>query len=289
VDLRASPIHDNHLKSQGEQVSGQSPAAEFQAIVRVAHELADLSGPVILKYFRKSTPVENKAVGGAFDPVTKADRGAEKAIVQALATRFPDHGVVGEEFGTKAGSSAFQWIIDPIDGTRSFIIGSPLWGTLIGVLRDGVPYFGLMDQPFTGERFWSGDRASYHSVHGGRPSKLKTRPCTRIEDAVLTSTHPDLFEGAEKSAVLADLKGAARLTRYGGDCYGYCLLAAGHVDIIVETGLKPYDIVALVPIIERAGGRVTTWDGSDPSGGGDIIATGDARLHESAMKLIGRS
>lgn len=274
---------------QGERVSGPSPAGDFQAIVRVAQELADISGPVILKHFRKATPVENKAEGGAFDPVTKADRGAEKAIVQALATRFPDHGVVGEEFGTKAGTSAFQWVIDPIDGTRSFIMGSPLWGTLIGVLRDGKPYFGLMDQPFTGERFWSGDRASYHSIGGGRPARLKTRACAHIEDAVLTSTHPDLFEGPKQTAVLANLKNAARLTRYGGDCYGYCLLAAGHVDIIVETSLKPYDIVALIPIIERAGGQVTTWSGEDASNGGDIIATGDARLHEAALALINKS
>jgi histidinol phosphatase-like enzyme (inositol monophosphatase family) len=276
------------LKSQGERVSGTSPAAEFQGIVRVAHELADLSGPVILKYFRRPMPVENKAVAGAFDPVTKADRGAEKAIAQALATRFPDHGVVGEEFGTKVGTSAFQWVIDPIDGTRSFIIGSPLWGTLIGVLRDGLPYFGLMDQPFTGERFWSGDRVSYYSMGGGRPTRLKTRACTRIEDAVLTSTHPGLFVGPEQTDVLGKLKDAARLTRFGGDCYGYCLLAAGHVDLIVETRLKPYDIIALVPIIERAGGRVTTWDGADASGGGNIVASGDPRLHDTVLKLINR-
>jgi histidinol phosphatase-like enzyme (inositol monophosphatase family) len=275
------------LKSQGECVSGPSPAADFQAIVRAAHDLADLSGPVILKHFRKSMPVENKGVGGTFDPVTKADRGAEKAIAQALAIRFPDHGIVGEEFGTKLGSSPFQWVIDPIDGTRSFIIGSPLWGTLIGVLKNGAPFFGLMDQPFTGERFWSGDRATYHSVRGGRPVRLKTRACPRLEDAVLTSTHPDLFEGAARLAVLDELKGKARLTRYGGDCYGYCLLAAGLIDVIVESGLKPYDIVALIPIIERAGGVVTTWDGGDASSGGDIIATGDARLHEAILKLIG--
>jgi histidinol-phosphatase len=276
------------LKSQDERVSGPSPAAEFQAIVRVAHELADISGPVILKHFRKPMPVENKAVGGAFDPVTKADRGAEKAISHALAARFPDHGIVGEEFGTKPGTSAYQWIIDPIDGTRSFIIGSPLWGTLIGVLKDSVPVFGLMDQPFTGERFWSGDKATYSSVRGGRPTRLKTRECTRIEDAVLASTHPDLFESAEQSAALGALKAKARLTRYGGDCYNYCLLAAGHIDIIVEPGLKPYDIVALIPIIERAGGAVTTWTGASASNGGDIIATGDARLHEDALAMINR-
>ena len=260
MEFRISPDHDNHLKSQGERVSGPSPATDFQAIVRVAHELADLSGPVILKYFRKPMPVENKAVGGAFDPVTKADRGAEKAIAQALATRFPDHGVVGEEFGTKVGSSAFQWVIDPIDGTRSFIIGSPLWGTLIGVLRDGVPYFGLMDQPFTGERFWSGDRASYYSVRrrpAHAPEDEDLHP-HRGRSTDLDPPRPFRRSGTE-SPYSTRLKGAARLTRYGGDCYGYCLLAGGHVDIIVEPGLKPYDIVALIPIIERAGGRVTTW------------------------------
>jgi myo-inositol-1(or 4)-monophosphatase len=276
------------LKSQGERVSGRSPAAEFQAIVRVAHELADISGPVILKHFRKPMPVENKAIGGAFDPVTKADRGAEKAITEALAARFPDHGIVGEEFGTRPGTSAYEWIIDPIDGTRSFIIGSPLWGTLIGVLKDGAPFFGLMDQPFTGERFWSGDKAAYHSVGGGRPARIKTRECARIEDAVLASTHPDLFKSNEEIATLDALKAKARLTRYGGDCYNYCLLAAGHIDIIVEPGLKPYDIVALIPIIERAGGTVTTWTGASASSGGDIIATGDARLHEDALAMINR-
>jgi myo-inositol-1(or 4)-monophosphatase len=277
------------LKIQGERVPGSSPAADFQAIVRVAHELADISGPVILKHFRKAVPVENKADGGAFDPVTKADRGAEKAIVQALATRMPNDGVFGEEFGTKGGTSRYQWVIDPIDGTRSFIIGSPLWGTLIGVLRDGKPLFGLMDQPFTGERFWSGDRAAYHSVGGGRPTRLKARACPRLEDAVLASTHPDLFEGADQAAALNRLKAAARLTRYGGDCYNYCLLAAGFIDIVLETSLKPYDIVALIPIIERAGGRVTTWTGGDASSGGDVIACGDARLHEAALALINKA
>jgi myo-inositol-1(or 4)-monophosphatase len=277
------------LKIQGEHVSGSLPAADFQAIVRVAHELADISGPVILKHFRKAVAVENKAGGGAFDPVTKADRGAEKAIVQALAAKMPNDGVVGEEFGTKAGDSPYQWVIDPIDGTRSFIIGSPLWGTLIGVLRDGKPLFGLMDQPFTGERFWSGDRASYHSAGGGRPTRLKTRACSNLADAVLASTHPDLFESADQAAVLDRLKASARLTRYGGDCYNYCLLAAGFIDIVLEPGLKPYDIVALIPIIERAGGRVTTWTGGDASSGGDIIACGDTRLHEAVLTLINKA
>lgn len=276
------------MKSQGERVPGPSPAAEFQAIVRVAHELADISGPVILKHFRKAMPVENKASGGAFDPVTKADRGAEKAISEALATRFPDHGLVGEEFGTKAGTSPYQWIIDPIDGTRSFIIGSPLWGTLIGVLKDGKPVFGLMDQPFTGERFWSTDKAAYHSIRGGRPARLKSRECAHIEDAVLTTTHPETFNKPEQLAALEILRKKARLNRYGGDCYSYCLLASGLIDIVIEPGLKPYDIVALIPIIERAGGVVTTWTGGSAANGGDILATGDARLHEEALAMINK-
>lgn len=281
-------MNGKHLKIQGERVPGSSHAADFQAIVRVAHELADISGPVILKHFRKVVPVENKAAGGAFDPVTKADRGAEKAIVEALAARMPNDGVFGEEFGTKAGNSPYLWVIDPIDGTRSFIIGSPLWGTLIGVLRDGKPIFGLMDQPFTGERFWSGDRASYHSVGGGRPVRLKTRACSRLDEAVLASTHPDLFETAEQVEALQRMKAVARLTRYGGDCYNYCLLAAGFIDVVLETSLKPYDIVALIPIIERAGGRVTTWTGEDASNGGDIVACGDARLHDEVLALINK-
>lgn len=269
-------------------MSGRVPAAEFQAIVRVAQELADISGSVILKHFRKPMPVENKAAGGAFDPVTKADRGAEKAIVQALSTRFPDHGIVGEEFGTRPGTSSYKWVIDPIDGTRAFIMGSPLWGTLIGVEKDDAPVFGLVDQPFTGERFWSGDKAAYHNLRGGRPTRIKTRECSRLEDAILTSTHPDLFESPEQSAALTALKAKARLTRYGGDCYGYCLLASGFVDVIIEAGLKPYDIVAIIPIIERAGGVITTWTGGDPSSGGDIIATGDPRLHENVLALINK-
>ncbi|HET6390324.1 histidinol-phosphatase [Hyphomicrobium sp.] len=277
------------MKSQGERVPGPSPAAEFQAIVRVAHELADISGPVILKHFRKSMPVENKAIGGAFDPVTKADRGAEKAIAQALATRFPDHGMVGEEFGTKPGSSPYRWIVDPIDGTRSFIIGSPLWGTLIGVLKGDEPVFGLMDQPFTGERFWSTDKAACHSTRGGRPVRLKTRECPRMEDAVFTTTHPEMFDTAEQKTALEALKGKVRLSRYGGDCYAYCLLASGFIDIIIEPGLKPYDIVALIPIVERAGGVVTTWTGGSPSEGGNIIASGDRRLHDAALAMINKS
>ena len=261
----------------------------FKDLLSFAHQLADLSGPVVMQHFRKPISIENKASGRAFDPVTKADRGAERVISQALKARFPSHGMVGEEYGSRNAASRYQWVIDPIDGTRAFIMGSPLWGTLIGLLDDGQPSVGVMDQPFTGERCWSAASASYLQKRGGKPKRIKTRACPRLEDAILTSTHPDLFEGAHHQQTLTSLKSRVRMTRYGGDCYGYTLLAAGFVDLIIETGLKSYDIVALIPIIERAGGRVTTWDGEPATSGGNVVASGDPRLHEAVLKAIASS
>ncbi len=263
-------------------------ASAFPALLKFAHDLADLSGPAVLKHFRTPVEIDNKAAKGAFDPVTKADRAAEKVICRAIRAQFPDHGIVGEEYGTHDGAGRYNWVIDPIDGTRAFIMGSPLWGTLIGLLEDGNARLGLMDQPFTGERLWSGTTASYMRVGSGPTKKIKTRACANLGDAILTSTHPDLFEGQKQQKTLSALKGAVRMTRYGGDCYGYGLLAAGFVDLIVESGLKSYDIVALIPIIEKAGGVITTWDGKPATAGGNVIAAGDPRIHAAAMKLIAR-
>lgn len=261
----------------------------FPALLKTAHNLADLSGPAILKHFRSPVAIDNKAAKGSFDPVTKADRAAERVISQALKKLHPDHGIVGEEYGTREGAGRYSWVVDPIDGTRAFIMGSPLWGTLIGLLDNGEPALGIMDQPFTGERFWSGATASYMRVGAGAARKIKTRACASLAEATLTSTHPDLFDGPAQQKTLAALKSAVRMTRYGGDCYGYCLLAAGYVDLIVESGLKPYDIVALIPIIERAGGVITTWDGGTATSGGNIVASGDARVHEAALKMIAKT
>jgi myo-inositol-1(or 4)-monophosphatase len=266
--------------------SGARPS--FKVLLDFAHELADLSGEVIRPYFRKPIAVTNKAKKGAFDPVTAADQATERAIVRAIARRWPDHGVLGEEYGGVRDGARLTWVVDPIDGTRAFIMGSPLWGTLIG-LRDGqAPLLGLMDQPFTRERFWSAETASFLRTGDGKARRLKTRACTRLADAVVTTTHPDLFEPGFEAQAFARLKSKARMTRYGGDCYGYCLLAAGFVDIVIESGLKPYDVVALIPIIERAGGRVTTWKGEPAAAGGRILATGDARLHDEALAVLSR-
>jgi myo-inositol-1(or 4)-monophosphatase len=238
-----------------------------------------------LPYFRKSLLVTNKATGSGFDPVTPADRAAERAVRKAIKARFPRHGIAGEEYPPVAGAGRYRWLIDPIDGTRAFMMGSPLWGTLIGLLDGPKPLLGLMNQPFTGERFWSDGRVSRLRGRDGRTRRLRTRGCARLADATLTSTHPDLFSPAEAARFKA-VKARARMTRFGGDCYGYCLLAAGFVDLILEAGLKPYDIVPLIAIIESAGGHVTTWDGGSPTEGGRIIAAGDARVHKEALALL---
>lgn len=256
-------------------------------LLETAHALADASGKVILKHFRKPLAVDNKAGRGAFDPVTEADRAGERAIRKLLGKLHPEHGVLGEELGAQDSGSPYTWVLDPVDGTRAFITGMPLWGTLIGLTYEGRAEVGLMDQPYTGERVWAAGGAAYWRSVDGRARRIAATACRRLEDARLTATTPDMFaEGAEQEA-FAKLKARARLTRFGGDCYAYCLLAAGHIDVVVETSLKPYDIVALVPIIERAGGVVTTWEGERPEAGGRIVAAGDPKLHEAVLKVLG--
>jgi len=218
--------------------------------------------------------------------VTAADRAAERAIRKAIRARFPDHGIVGEEYGSIAGNGPFRWVIDPIDGTRTFIIGSPLWGTLIGLMDGPNPVLGLMNQPFTGERFWGDGHRAHWRGPGGKTKRIKTRACARLRDAVLTTTHPDLFATVADADRFGNVRSRVRMTRYGGDCYGYCLLAAGFIDLIIEAGLKAYDVAALVPIIEAAGGVVTTWDGEPASEGGRIVAAGDKRVHQEAIAIL---
>jgi histidinol phosphatase-like enzyme (inositol monophosphatase family) len=257
-----------------------------RSLLALAHHLADLSGATIRRYFRRSLAVTNKAIDTHFDPVTEADRSAEQVMRKAIAKVFPEHGIVGEEFEPLVGAGRYEWILDPIDGTRAFMMGSPLWGTLIGLTDHGRPVLGVMNQPFTGERFWAMQGAARMQGPHGRSTRLRTRSCAKLEDAVLTSTHPDLFAGSVEHERFAELKGRVLMTRFGGDCYGYCLLAAGFVDLIVEAGLKPYDVRALIPIIENAGGIITTWDGAPALDGGRIIAAGDARLHRQALRVL---
>lgn len=262
----------------------ESRDLEFAALLATAHALADKAGAVILPHFRTAQVIDHKG-GDLFDPVTAADRGAEIAIREALATAYPSHGILGEEFGPKNSEADYCWVIDPIDGTRSFILGMPLWGTLIGLTRDGAPVLGMMDQPFTRERFWSGEKESFFR-HDGATKTMRTRACTDLGEAMLVTTSTDFLTTADERSRFATLTGAVRLRRFGADCYNYCLLAMGHIDLVAEAGLQPFDIIPLIPIVERAGGVVSTWEGGDPRGGGRILAAGDPRLHAEAVKLL---
>jgi len=259
----------------------------FDDCLAAAHAFADASGPAILPHFRRPIPVDNKDGAGGFDPVTVADRGAERAIAKALKARFPDHGMAGEEYGLKGAGARYRWVIDPIDGTKAFILGLPTWGTLIGLMDGRDPVLGVMDQPYTRERFWSARNASWMRMSDGRTRRIKTRDCTRLADAMLSTTTPDLFAPGEEATRFAKVKAAVRMTRYGSDCYAYCLIAAGLIDVVVEAGLKQVDIVALIPIIERAGGCVTSWTGGSAVDGGRVVASANPKLHTAALKLLG--
>lgn len=256
-------------------------AVDFAAFV---DELATVAGEAIRPFFRTTLGVENKSSGEVFDPVTAADRAAEQAMRMLIRKAFPGHGIIGEEFGEEGADAAYVWVLDPIDGTKSFISGMPAWGTLIGLLKDGEPVYGMMHQPFIGERF-TGDGASarYRGPVGDR--RLNARSCARLSDAILFTTSPLLMSEQERKS-FEMVQAKARLARYGGDCYAYCMIAAGFVDLVIETGLKPHDIVALIPIIEGAGGIITDWSGKSAAHGGRIVAAGDKRVHAEALKIL---
>ena len=245
--------------------------------------LANAAKAETLPRFRTGIAVDNKQAGG-YDPVTEGDQAAEAAIRALITEHFPDHGILGEEHGSIGLDREHIWVIDPIDGTRAFISGVPVWGTLIGFQSGGRAKMGLMDQPFTGERYFAdGNKAWYKGPEGEK--QIKTRACQSLSDAVLFTTSPHIFtpDEAERYGQIQD---KVRLFRYGVDCYAYALLAAGHVDLVIESGLKPYDVGALIPIIEQAGGIITTWDGGRPEGAGRIIAAGSKAVHEEALALL---
>lgn len=259
------------------------PPEKLIEYLRFAHLLADAAGEAILPYFRQAPEEFNKAPRG-FDPVTEADRAAETVMRNLIRERYPDHSIYGEEEGLDQRSSPLTWVLDPIDGTRAFLTGIPLWGTLIA-LNDGArPALGIMDQPFTGERFVASALGAWLH-HQGRAIPLRTRPCRSLADARLQCTHPDMFQGPECDA-FAELRSRVQLTRFSGDCYGYCMVALGCVDLVVESGLETYDVQALIPIVEQAGGVITNWRGGDCSGGGQVIAAGDRRVHAAALAVL---
>ncbi len=268
----------------------------WEAFLEISAEflrrIAAAAAAETLPRFRQSGDISNKLEGG-FDPVTEADREAEQAIRALIRAEHPGHGILGEEFGSENASSDHVWVIDPIDGTRSFISGIPLWGTLVGLTHKGDAVAGMMAQPFIGELFYATGRRGL--VRRARRRRAAGAACRRarpsaLAEATLCTTTPALFQG-DRRVAYDRLEKAVRLPRYGTDCYAYAMLAAGNVDLVVEVGLQPYDIVALIPIIEAAGGMVTDWNGGPAEDGGDIVAAATPELHAAAMEVLhaGRS
>jgi myo-inositol-1(or 4)-monophosphatase len=256
------------------------------ATLQFANRLADAAGAAIVPHFRKAIPVVDKGAGTSkFDPVTEADKGAETAIRALIKAERPQDGILGEEYGEQKGTSGRTWVIDPVDGTRAFITGTTQWGTLIALNEGGYPVLGILDQPVTKERF-VGVGGKAHLEANGDKTPLRTRHCHHLAEAVLMTTHPwDYFTEAEQ-AKFRRLAAASRMSRFGGDCYAYGLLAMGFVDLVVEARLKPWDIDALIPIVEGAGGIVTDWQGLPCAKGGRVIAAADKRIHAEALKVL---
>ncbi len=248
-----------------------------------ALELARTAGGIAQAHFRSSITVENKGVG-AFDPVTNADRAIERVLRASIMQRYPLHGIVAEEEGERAARSDYTWFIDPIDGTRAFMTGSPLWGTLVGLTRADVPLFGLLCQPVLEEIFFGAPSGSW-LIKPERRDRLKARACTELANAVLACTHPDMFAGASAEAFAA-LAARCLLHRFGGDCYNYAMLAAGFIDLVVEAKLKPFDIVPLIPVLEGAGAVVTDWQGRRPLRGCSVVAAAPPALHAAALEQL---
>ncbi|WP_119308210.1 histidinol-phosphatase [Cohaesibacter haloalkalitolerans] len=247
------------------------------------HQLADLAGETVLPLFRQPIAIENKLATG-FDPVTDADKQAELKMRAYIQEHFPSHGILGEEFEAKDLNADGLWVLDPIDGTRAFISGLPTWGTLIGYRHSGGQTLGMMSQPFTGERFFGDGKQCLYKGPDGEKA-ISSRACKAISDATLFTTAPDIFD-AEELKCFRRVEKAVRLSRYGVDCYAYCMLAIGMVDLVIEAGLKPVDIAPLIPVIEGAGGVVTNWQGKSAFDGGQVVATGDPALHDAVLELL---
>lgn len=252
-----------------------------------AVDLAREAARVSLPYFRGAYEETDKGGPGAFDPVTQADHEAEAAIRSLIAARYPDHGVIGEEYGEDRPDADHVWILDPIDGTRAFIAGLPLWTNLIALRSEGRPVVGVIGQPYLDEVFLGGPTGA-RLIKGGAERPLAVRPCPSLNDALIATTDPDLFSGAELGA-WTQLRAAARLARLGCDAYAYAMLAAGRIDLVAESGLKVWDWSALVPVITAAGGAVTNWRGEAPDGSGQILAVGDVGIREQALVTLRRA
>ena len=254
-------------------------------LIAFANHLADTSGGVIRPLFRQRIDVAHKKGRHDFDPVTEADKGAERAIREVVTRERPHDGVLGEEYPETAGTSGYRWILDPVDGTRAFITGRHEWGSLIALEKHGKPVLGILDQPVLGERF-VGVNGKSHLIQAGKESALEVRACAALSEAILCATDPGAYFSKEQLAAFSRVDGATKMTRYGGDCYLFAALALGFVDIVIEANFHAWDVAALIPLVEGAGGIITDWQGGSAQSGKTILACGDGRVHAEAMKLL---
>ena len=260
------------------------PQTEIDDIVATAAELADAARQATLLYFRSTGLMADTKETTRFDPVTVADRLSETNMRAILARRRPDDAVLGEEFGATSGTSGLTWVLDPIDGTRGYLSGTPTWGVLISLRDAGGPIYGIIDQPYIGERFEGGfGRAEVNGPMGRHA--LQTRAARPLGDAIVFTTFPEVGTPAEGQA-FARLAARARLVRYGMDCYAYALVAAGQIDLVIEAGLQAYDVQAPIAVIEAAGGIVTNWQGQPCLNGGQVLAAANREIHAKAMALL---
>jgi myo-inositol-1(or 4)-monophosphatase len=251
-----------------------------------ALDVAARAGAAILPHFRERIAIADKGGAGGYDPVTEADRGAETIIRGAIASRYPTHGIRGEEHGHARGSDPYTWVIDPVDGTRSFILGQMHWGTLVALRDAERPLVGVMHQPYVGESFVAIAGGGAEWRRGSARRALRTRDCASLADATLACTTPDMFATPRTRGGFERVRARVKLTRFGGDCYAYCLLAMGLIDVVVESSLYAYDVQALMPIVEEAGGVFTTWRGERCDEGGDVVACGDPARHAEVLALL---
>ncbi|HEX3952999.1 MAG TPA: histidinol-phosphatase [Stellaceae bacterium] len=253
---------------------------DLAPFLSLAVELADAAGEAIRPYFRQRIAVDDKP---DLSPVTIADRNAELVMRRLIAARFPEHGIIGEEFGREREDAEFVWVLDPIDGTKSFISGVPLFGTLIALAQHGKPILGVIDQPISRER-WLGASGRPTTFNG---TAVHCRPCASLDKATVFATSPDMFPG-DDAAAFGRVASAAKLVRFGADCYAYGLLALGHIDIVIEASLKPYDFSAMLPIVEGAGGVASDWRGEPLSiaSDGRVLVAGDRLAHEQGLRLL---
>ena len=249
-----------------------------------ACSLADRAGEVILPAFRRDIAIDDKGGRTGYDPVTEADRAAERVMREMIGERYPAHGILGEEYGHEPGNG-LTWVLDPIDGTRGFVMGLLHWGTLVALFDGRKPVVGVIHQPVLGETF-AGDGANARYVRPDERRDLRTRPCRELGAALAGTTTPEMFRTAREQECFRRIESRVRGMRYGTDCYLYAMLAMGLADLVIETRLKPYDVQALIPVVEGAGGVITDWQGGNPALGGDVLATGDPRLHEAALAIL---